>query len=314
MMETLAAGTETRGLPAAIGHTPLVSLDLGAPSGTRIYAKLESVNPGGSIKDRPVLRMLTEAVRAGRFATGRRLLDSSSGNAGISYAMLGAALGVPVTIVVPGNASRERLDRIVAHGAELIMTDPLKGYDFALDEAKRLAAEYPERYWYCDQYRNPDNWRAHYAGTGAEILAQIAAETGDLPDAFVAGVGTGGTLTGAGRRLKEANPNLHILAVIPERFPGIEGLKPLGQPGDIVPAILDEGLIDERTEVTSEEAAAMCARLTHLGLFVGPSSGAFAAGALRLAATGRYRTIVTVLSDTGERYGSTGMWRREAMP
>jgi len=294
-------------LIARIGHTPLVELR-GAPAGARIFAKLESVNPGGSIKDRPVARMLLEAMAAGRFAGGRRLLDSSSGNAGISYSMLGAALGVPVTVVVPGNASPERLERIAAHGAELVITDPIEGYDFALREAKRLAAEQPERYWHCDQYGNPDNWRSHHDGTGAEILAQVNEAVGAAPDAFVAGVGTGGTLTGVGRRLRAARAGVHIAAMIPETFPGIEGLKPLGDQ-DIVPAILDASLIDERIAVTLDEAVAMCRRLAQEGLFVGPSSGAFVAGALRLAARGRFRTIVTVLSDTGERYSSTGMWR-----
>jgi cysteine synthase B len=294
----------------AIGDTPLVDLGViyeGSPA-VRVFAKLETLNPGGSIKDRPVARMMLEALAAGHLAGGRRLLDSSSGNAGISYAMLGAALGVPVTIVVPGNASRERLDRIRSHGAEVIVTDPLEGYDFALREARRLAEARPDRYWHCDQYGNEGNWRAHYDGTGGEILAQVERLTGSAPDAFVAGVGTGGTLTGAGRRLREARPDLHITAVIPDRFPGIEGLKPLGQPDDLVPAILDESLIDARVEVTIEEALAMCRRLARQGLFVGPSSGAFVHVALQVAATGRYRSIVTVLSDTGERYVSTGMW------
>jgi cysteine synthase B len=302
----------TQALLARVGHTPLVELRLAqrVGHGVRIFAKLESVNPGGSIKDRPVARMLVEAISAGRFAGGRRLLDSSSGNAGISYAMLGAALGIPVTVVVPGNASQERLDRIAAHGAQLLITDPLEGYDFALREAQRLAREQPERYWHCDQYGNPDNWRSHHDGTGAEILAQMLSAVGAPPDAFVAGVGTGGTLTGAGRALREARCDLHIAAVIPEIFPGIEGLKPLGHPGDIVPAILDESLIDERIAVTLDEAVARCAELAAEGLFVGPSSGAFVHGALRLAASGRFRSIVTVLSDTGERYTTTGMWRR----
>ncbi|MBI2313752.1 MAG: PLP-dependent cysteine synthase family protein [Betaproteobacteria bacterium] len=299
-------------LLAAIGDTPLVEIPLvkEVSSTTRLFAKLESVNPGGSIKDRPVARMLTQAMAAGKFENGRRLLDSSSGNAGISYAMLGAALGIPVTIVVPGNASEERLSRIASHGAELIITDPLEGYDFALREAHRLAEERPERYWYCDQYSNEDNWRAHFEGTGREILTQVMEQAGTLPDALVAGVGTGGTLTGAGRRLREARAETHIAAVIPETFPGIEGLKPLGHPGDIVPKILDESLIDERIPVTLDEAVAMCRRLVRLGLFVGPSSGAFIHGAMKLAAGGRYKTIVTVLSDTGERYVSTGMWKR----
>lgn len=279
---------------------------------TRIFAKLESLNPGGSIKDRPVARMLTCAIAAGRFEGGRRLLDSSSGNAGISYAMLGAMLRIPVTIVVPGNASRERLERIKAHGAEVIVTDPLQGYDFALREAQRLAREQPQRYWHCDQYGNEDNWRAHYAGTAEEILSQLESHTSAAPDAFVAGVGTGGTLTGITRRLREVWPDIHVAAVIPESFPGIEGLKPLGNPGDIVPAILDATLIDERIPVSLDEALACCRLLVREGLFVGPSSGAYVHGALKLAASGKYRTIVTLLNDTGERYISTGMWNAPA--
>ncbi|MBI2225293.1 MAG: pyridoxal-phosphate dependent enzyme, partial [Betaproteobacteria bacterium] len=222
--EAISAGAG-HGLLAAIGNTPLIELPIVAEVAprTRLFAKLESVNPGGSIKDRPVARMMTRAMAAGRFANGRRLLDSSSGNAGISYAMLGAALGVPVTIVVPGNASQERLERIRAHGAELVITDPIEGYDFALREAHRLAAEYPERYWYCDQYSNEDNWRAHYEETAAETLFQLSNVTGATPDAFVAGVGTGGTLTGVGRRLREVRPDARIVAAIPETFPGIEG-------------------------------------------------------------------------------------------
>jgi len=309
---TAAAGSWARSIQLAVGGTPLIELEPApdTPAGARLFAKLESANPGGSIKDRPVARMITSAIAAGRFGAGRRLLDSSSGNAGIAYAMFGAALGVPVTLVVPGNASRERLDRIRAHGAELILTDPIEGYDFALREARRLAREQPERFWLCDQYSNEDNWRAHYEGTGAEILSQLAELGCGAPDAFVAGVGTGGTLTGVGRRLREARPKVRIVAVIPELFPGIEGLKPLGHPGDIVPAILDASLIDRRVELTLEEAAAECAALARQGLFVGPSSGAFARVARALARSGEGRTVVTVLSDAGERYGSTGLWAR----
>lgn len=306
-----SARDRARSLFAGIGNTPLVELRVAAEVApdTRLFAKLESCNPGGSIKDRPVSRMLTEALAAGIFDNGQRLLDSSSGNAGIAYAMLGAAIGIPVTLVVPGNASRERLDRIRAHGAELILTDPVEGYDFALREVHRIADEQPDRYWHCDQYANEYNWRAHYDTTAVEILEQLAQRTGKIPDALVAGVGTGGTITGTGRHLREINPNVHIACVIPERFPGIEGLKPLGAPDDIVPKILDESLIDERLDVTMDEAAAMCYRLSREGLFVGPSSGAYVHAALKVAASGRYKTIVTILSDTGERYGSTGMWR-----
>jgi len=297
-------------LLASIGRTPLLELALPGDvgRGARLFAKLEGLNPGGSIKDRPVARMLTRALAAGRLRGGRRVLDSSSGNAGIAYAMLGAALGVPVTLVVPANASRERLDRIAAHGAELVLTDPLEGYDFALREAQRLARAEPRRYWHCDQYGNEDNWRAHFEGTGGEILAQLAERAGCLPDAFVAGVGTGGTLTGVARRLRAANPALRVVAVIPEPFPGIEGLKPLGAPEDVVPAILDQGLIDERVPMTLERAAEAARLLARAGLFVGPSSGAYVRAALDLAARGGARTIVTVLNDTGERYVSTGLW------
>ncbi len=295
-----------------VGRTPLVEL-LPAPPlprGVRLLAKLESVNPGGSLKDRPASRILARAIAERRLDGGRRLLDSSSGNAGIAYAMFGAALGVPVTLVVPGNASRERLERITAHGAELILTDPVEGYDFALREARRLAAEHPDRYWYADQYSNENNWRAHYDTTGVEILEQVRERTGSVPDAFVCGVGTGGTLTGVGRRLREANPELLLAAIVPETFPGIEGLKPLGSPDDIVPEILDLTLIDERVPVTSEQALEACVWMARQGWFVGPSSGAYAGAALRLARTGRHRTVVTLLNDTGERYSSTKMWSR----
>ncbi len=307
---------EARELLARVGRTPLVELLVprGVTSRARLFAKLEAANPGGSIKDRAVARMLTRALEQGRLAGGRRLLDSSSGNAGIAYAMFGAALGIPVTLVVPANASRERLERMAAHGAELLLTDPLEGYDFALREAQRLAREEPGRYWLCDQYGNPENWRAHREGTGREILEEVVARAGAPPDAFVAGVGTGGTITGVARALRGANPSVRIVAVFPEPFPGIEGLKPLGDPGDIVPAILDESLIDERQVLPHESAVETCLALARDGLFVGPSSGAFVCAALALAASGRYERIVTVLPDTGERYVSTGMWTSRSAP
>lgn len=299
-------------LIAAVGNTPLVELSFESelPRGVRLFAKLESTNPGSSIKDRPVLNMMTNALAQGRFQGGRRLLDSSSGNAGIAYAQFGAALGVGVSLVIPGNASRERLERIAAYGAELILTDPIEGYDHAVHTARRLGEEHSDQYWYCNQYSNDNNWKAHFKTTGGEILTQVAEITGAPPDAFVAGVGTGGTITGVGRRLRQANPDVHITSIIPEIFPGIEGLKPLGHPGDLVPDILDETLIDRRIEVTLDEAVDVSKRMALQGLFVGPSSGAFVHAALQVAESGRYKTVVTVLSDTGERYGSTGMWER----
>ena len=309
-VETSSPPEVAERLLQAIGGTPLVEIDLSPwelPR-ARLFAKLEGVNPGGSIKDRPVSRMVTRALSENRFASGRRLLDSSSGNAGIAYAQIGAALGIPVTLVVPGNASRERLERIAAHGAELILTDPVEGYDHAVHTARRLAEKHPDRYWHCDQYGNEENWRAHYEGTGREILDQVHQAIGKVPDAFVAGVGTGGTVTGVGRRLRRARPDLHIAIAVPEIFPGIEGLKPLGHPGDLVPEILDSSLIDRRIEVTLDEAVGICRELSRQGLFVGPSSGAYVHAALEVAAEGRFETIVTILSDSGERYVSTGMW------
>jgi S-sulfo-L-cysteine synthase (O-acetyl-L-serine-dependent) len=302
-----------RALLATIGGTPLVELtELGGlPAGTRLFAKLETRNPTGSVKDRPVASMLAAAVRDGHVGpgSGRRLLDSSSGNAGIAYAALGPLFGVDVTLVVPGNASRERLERIRAHGAELILTDPLEGYDAARALACSLAADDPERYWYCNQYANDANWRAHHDGTAGELLEQLAELGLGAPDLFVSGVGTGGTLTGVGRRLKAESPNARVGAVVPDLFPGIEGLKPLGAPGDRAPELFDASLVDHRVDVRLEEALPVCSELARSGLFVGPSSGANVYTARRLAhELGAPPIVATLLCDLGERYLSTGMW------
>lgn len=300
-----------------IGDTPLVDLSFlpGIAPGTKLLAKLESVNPGGSVKDRPIARILTAALKRGVFRNRtRRLLDSSSGNAGVAYAQLGALLGVPVTLVVPGNASRERRERIRAHGAELVLTDPLEGYDAAIAEARRLAQRFPKRYWYADQYSNRENWLAHYHGTGLEILRAVNRRLGVTPDAFVAGVGTGGTLTGVGRRLREEHSSVHLTAVHPEGFPGIEGLKPFAETDGedpFLPALFDPDLLDERTRIPIELAVARCRALASAGLFLGPSSGANVEAAHRLAASGRFRTVTTILPDTGERYVSTGLWESD---
>jgi cysteine synthase B len=307
-----ASSKRGQALLNAVGNTPLIELNMFSEQlGTnRLFAKLETVNPGGSLKDRPVKRMITKAIEEGKLEGGKRILDSSSGNAGIAYAQFGAALGVPITLIVPENASRERLDRIRAHGAELILTDAMKGYDFTLLEAKRLAREFPDKYFYSNQYSNENNWMAHYETTGVEILDQLKNDYAiDCPDVFVAGVGTGGTITGVGKRLKETRSDVHITSVIPDIFPGIEGLKPLGTEGDIVPEILDESLIDERITVTIETCIEYCQKLAEHGLFVGPSSGAFVSTALKMAEGRENKTIVTILNDTGERYGSTGMWQ-----
>jgi cysteine synthase B len=290
----------------AIGNTPLVPVDLLRDElpDVELWAKLEQLNPGGSLKDRPVLRMLLGALADGRLEPGRTILDSSSGNAGIAYAMIGTVIGHPVEIVMPENASAERKTRLRAHGARLVLTDALQGYDEALREVRRRYEAAPGRYFFCDQYSNEDNWRAHYETTAAEILEQAGGRLTHL----VAGVGTGGTVTGVGRRLKEHDPRIHVVCVAPEAFPGIEGLKPLGSPGDIVPAILDASLIDEYVPVTVEAAYRMCVRLARAGFFVGQSSGAYLAGVEQVARRERRGRFVTLFNDLGERYFSTRLW------
>lgn len=290
----------------AVGNTPLVPVPLfrDALPAVEVLAKMESLNPGGSLKDRPVVRMLLAALADGRLAPGRTVLDSSSGNAGIAYAMVGRFIGYPVEIVVPDNASLERRKRMLAHGARLVLTDALQGYDEALREVRRRWEADRDRYFFCDQYGNPDNWRAHYETTAAEILEQ----TGGRLTHLVLGVGTGGTVTGVGRRLKEHDPRIRLVCVVPDVFPGIEGLKPLGSPGDIVPEILDERLIDERVPVTSDEAYAMCVRLARAGFFVGQSSGAYLVGVERVARREGRGRFVTLFNDLGERYFSTRLW------
>ena len=269
-----------------------------------IYAKAEYANPGGSLKDRPVRRMLLEAMIAGKIGKGQIVLDSSSGNAGIAYAMLGAMMKIPVQIVVPGNASRERKMRIAAHGATLVQTDPMEGYDEALREGHRIAEREPDRFFHCNQYSNDNNWISHYHETAAEILLQT---DGKLTH-FVSGIGTGGTITGVGRRLKKDLPGVEIVQIVPEDFPGIEGLKPLESPGDIIPKILDQSVVDKKVRVSSSDAARMCALLARYGLFAGQSSGAYLQGVYETAKRIRKGTIVTLLNDIGERYMSTHLW------
>ncbi len=291
---------------ALIGNTPLVEIRLFKDElpDVEIWAKCEWRNPGGSLKDRPVMYMLLAALESGELHPGKTILDSSSGNAGIAYAMIGSILGYPVDLVIPGNASEERKKRITAHGARLIQTDPLKGYDEALRHVHRLYQENSDLYFMSDQYRNANNWRAHYETTAVEILEQVP---GPITH-FVAGVGTGGTITGVGRRLKEHDPKIEVAALVPERFPGIEGLKPLGSPEDIVPEILDESVVDLKVEVRSEEAVEICRRLARHGLFVGPSSGGYLKVAYEIGKKIRKGRIVTLLNDIGERYLSTGLW------
>lgn len=289
-----------------IGNTPLARIDLFQDElpHVEIYAKVETFNPGGSIKDRPVLRMLLEAIASGELTNEKIILDSSSGNAGIAYAMIGATLGYRVELVIPDNASEERKKRINSHGAKVVYTDALLGYDEALREVDRRYQAHPERYFFKSQYENDNNWIAHYDTTGKEIWEQTK---GNVTH-FVAGVGTGGTITGVGKRLKEYNPDIHVCSISPDEFPGIEGLKKLGDPEDIVPEILDESIIDSYIPTTIEDAYDICSRLTEQGWFVGQSSGGYLYGAYNLAQEIQEGVIVTVFNDLGERYFSTGLW------
>ncbi len=217
--------------------------------------------------------------------------------------MIGAVLDQPVLLVMPENASEERKKRILAHGAQVRFTDPILGYDEALREVHRIYEADPDRYYLADQYKNENNWRAHYETTAEEILSQTEGRITH----FVAGVGTGGTITGVGRRLKEFDPGIEVVLVVPEEWPGVEGLKPLG-PGYISPEIFDESVVDRRIPVGVESAFEACQAVAREGLFVGQSSGAFLAGTEVLAREIGEGTVVTVLPDMGERYFSTRLW------
>jgi cysteine synthase B len=289
------------GLLAAVGNTPLLPLRRVTASlspRVQVLAKAEWFNPGGSIKDRPALNILRTALAEGSLSGGKRLLDSTSGNMGISYATFGAALGIPVTLTLPSNASRERIAILKALGAELVLTDPLEGSDGAIRFARRMAAESPERYFYANQYDNPANWQAHYLSTGPEIMQQ----TGGSVTHFVAGLGTSGTLTGVARCLYSYNVPVEIIAVQPDSsFHGLEGLKHMATA--IQPGIYDPGLPDHTLEVSTEAAHEMVRRLAREeGLFVGVSSGAAAAAALRLAQELEEGVVVTVFPDAGYKY------------
>jgi len=294
-----------------IGNTPLIDLSAltGRPE-VRLFAKAEFANPGGSVKDRPALAMVLDAERRGLFAEGRRLLDATSGNTGIAYAMIGAAMGIPVTLALPDSASPERKKILRAYGAELRITDPMSGSDGAILEARRLVAEEPERWAYLDQYSNPENWRAHYRTTGPEIWEQTEGEITH----FVTGLGTSGTFMGVGRYLREKAPGVRLISVEPDSpFHGLEGMKHMASA--IVPPIYDPALADEAMELPTEEAYRSVKRLAReTGLLVGISAGGNVAAALKVAAglrPGTAGTIVTVLCDGADKYLSDRFWEEE---
>lgn len=295
-------------LEAAVGNTPLVrlrSVTRGLREGVEVYAKAEFMNPGGSVKDRAALAMILAGEKSGELTPDKTILDATSGNTGIAYAMLGAARGYPVTLTLPKNASAARKRILKLYGADMIETDPLQATDGAQMAARELAAKYPDKYFYPDQYNNEANWKAHYATTAPEIWWQ----THGRVTHFVAGLGTTGTFIGTARRLKEFNPDVRAISIQPESpIHGLEGMKHLETA--IVPGIYDASAADVNETVTTEEAQAMTRRLAREeGLFVGPSSGANVYAAVRLAEKlDGDAVIVTILCDGGGKYMHEEFW------
>jgi S-sulfo-L-cysteine synthase (O-acetyl-L-serine-dependent) len=296
-----------------IGNTPLIRLDriVRQYPGVTLLGKAEWVNPGGSVKDRAAAFMVRHALMAGRLGTGKILLDATSGNTGIAFAMLGVSFGFPVLLVMPSNVSPERKRILNAYGAKVEWTDPDQGSDGAIRRARQIAANEPETYCYMDQYSNPANWRAHYDTTGPEIWRQ----TGGTVTHFVAGLGTSGTFMGTVRRLRELNPAVKAISMQPDSpFNGLEGLKHM--PTAIVPAIYDPKLADRNIEVETEAAYVMAKRLAREeGVLVGISAAAVIVACEQMAreeaAAEREATIVTVLPDSADKYLSERFWEED---
>ncbi len=297
------------GVEFTVGNTPMLVLrriTAQLPRSVQVFAKAEWFNPGGSIKDRPAFNILRTALANCDLVPGKRLLDSTSGNMGIAYTTFGAAMDVPVTLVLPANASPERIAILKALGAELVLTDPLEGSDGAIRVARKMAAENPDLYYYANQYDNPANWQAHYYTTGPEIWQQTQGRVTHV----VVGLGTSGTLTGISRYLLQFNPDIQFIAVQPDGpFHGLEGLKHM--PSAIKPGIFDPNLPDRTIEINSEEAYAMVRRLAREeGLFVGISSGAAAAATLKVVSELEKGVVVTVFPDAGYKYLSDkALWQ-----
>ncbi|MEN3039386.1 MAG: cysteine synthase family protein [Candidatus Kryptonium sp.] len=289
-----------------IGNTPLIKIDKINPysKNISIYAKAEWFNPGGSVKDRPAFYMIMDGIKRGLLTKDKIIIDATSGNTGIAYAMIGAALGYRVKLALPSNASPERKKILKAYGAELIFTNPLEGTDGAQKVVKEIVQKEPKLYFYPDQYNNDANWRSHYETTAIEIINQ----TNGKITHFVAGLGTTGTFVGTAKRLKEFNSKIKTIAVQPDSpLHGIEGLKHL--PTAIVPGIFEPELVDELIEVSTEEAYEMVKLLARVeGLLVGVSSGAVMAACLKLAQKIDEGFIVTVFPDSGFKYLSEKFW------
>jgi len=301
MQRTVGAG-----IIRQIGNTPLLRVRLFEREfpNLEVYAKAEWFNPGGSVKDRPALSMIEDGERRGALTRGKTIIDSTSGNTGIAYALIGAAKGYPVKLVMPGNVSAERKALVVAFGAEIVYSDSGEGSDGAVRLVRDMVAMDPDSYFYPDQYSNPANPLAHYEGTAVEILEQTP---GSITH-FVAGLGTTGTFVGTARRLKEHDPSIHTIAIEPDdSFHGLEGLKHL--PTAIVPRIWDASFADEVWFCPTEPAYDLARAVARSeGLLVGHSSGAALWAIRRLAETVKEGVVVTVFPDSGDRYLSTGLY------
>ncbi len=292
-----------------VGNTPLVKLEKSLPDDIRekpveIYAKLESYNPGGSVKDRPATRMIVEAIQSGKLTKDKVILDATSGNTGIALAMVGTALGYQVELAMPSNVSEERKRIIQAYGAKIHFTDPLQSTDGAILYVRKLVEKYPDKFYYIDQYNNDANWKSHFYSTAVEIWEQ----TNHKITHFIAGIGTGGTIMGTGRRLKIFNPDIQVIGVQPDSpFHGIEGLKYIET--SIKPGIFDENRLDRTMFIDTDSAYERARELARKeGIFVGQSSGAAFEAALRLAREIDEGTIVFICPDGGEKYLTTALW------
>lgn len=301
---TLTKAVLKESILEGIGNTPLIKLNKitrDLPVDVEIYAKAEWFNPGGSVKDRAALRIIEDAERSGRLTKDKIIIDSTSGNTGIAYSLIGAVKGYKVTLVMPSNVSEERKTIVRFYGAEIIYTDPLLGSDGAILEVRRLAKKDPERYFYADQYNNDSNWHAHYYTTGTEIWGQTAGKITH----FVAGMGTSGTFMGTGKRLKEFNDKIVAISVEPAaELHGLEGMKHMATA--IVPGIYDAGFADKKITIETEDALEMVKKLAvEEGIFAGYSSGAAIKAGLDVAKELKYGLVVAIFPDGGDRYLST---------
>jgi cysteine synthase B len=294
-------------ITSLVGNTPLLRIHLFEAEcpGVEIYGKAEFLNPGGSVKDRPALRMIEEAERSGALTRDRIVLDSTSGNTGIAYAMIGAAKGYRVRLVMPTNVSEERKQLVQAYGAEIVYSDALEGSDGAIRLARQMRDENPDVYYFPDQYNNPANWEAHYHGTGVEIWQQTEGRITH----FIAGLGTSGTFTGTTKRLREYNPDVVCISIQPEEpWHGLEGLKHM--PTSIVPGFYDERLADENMGASTEDAYDVARTLARSeGILIGHSSGAALWAAREVARRIGEGVIVVIFADGGDRYLSSGLYK-----